>query len=273
MSVLHAIVLGIVQGLTEFLPVSSSGHLIAVPELLGWEEQPLAFDVALHLGTMLAVLLYFWRDFARLIRHGLADVTMHGPRVRLYSPYGRLAVLIVLGSIPAVIVGGLFNSWIEAHVRDARLVAVLLAAFALLLLAAERWSCEPSGIERLDARRALLIGAAQAIALLPGVSRSGTTIAVGMFAGLSRAAAARFSFLLSAPVVVGAGLLEVPDIRHAARQDVSTAAMLTGFLVAFASGLVAVHFLLRYLAARPLSVFAWYRFAAAGVILLLLALR
>jgi undecaprenyl-diphosphatase len=273
MSVLHAIVLGIVQGLTEFLPISSSGHLIAVPALLGWEEQPLAFDVALHLGTMLAVLLYFWRDFALLIRHGLADLARHGARVRSYSTYGRLALLILLGCVPAVIVGGLFNSWIEANVRDVRLVAVLLAVFGLLLLAAERWHAAPSGIERVDAKRTLLIGVAQAMALFPGVSRSGTTIAVGMLSGLSRAAAARFSFLLSAPVVVGAGLRELPDIRHAAAQDVSTTALATGFIAAFVSGLAAVHLLLRYLATRPLSVFAWYRFAAAGVILAVLALR
>jgi undecaprenyl-diphosphatase len=273
MSLLHAIVLGIVQGLTEFLPVSSSGHLIVVPELLGWEEQPLAFDVALHLGTMLAVLLYFWRDFALLIRHGATDLVLYGPRWRLYSTYGRLALFIVIGSIPVVIVGGLFNGWIEEHVRDARLVAVLLATFGLLLFAAERWSVQPSGIERLDAGRALLIGVAQAVALFPGVSRSGTTMAVGMFAGLSRAAAARFSFLLSAPVVVAAGLRELPDIRHAAQQDVSAAALVTGFVVAFASGLAAVHLLLRYLAARPLSVFAWYRLAAGAGILLVLGLR
>jgi undecaprenyl-diphosphatase len=273
MSVFHAVVLGIVQGLTEFLPVSSSGHLIVVPRMLGWEEQPLAFDVALHLGTTLAVLLYFWRDFVRLTRHGLGDIVTRRLRIDCYSPFGRLAVLIVVGCVPAVIVGGLFNTWIEDNARQAWLVATMLVVFGLVMLAAERWGDSASGLERLNMRRSLLIGAGQAMALIPGVSRSGTTIAAGMFSGLSRATAARFSFLLAAPVIVAAGIKELPDIRHASAQGVSGGALAAGFLVSFAVGLLTVHLFLRYVASHPLSAFVWYRFGFAALVLLLLGLR
>lgn len=273
MTVFRAIVLGLVQGLTEFLPVSSSGHLILVPRLLGWQEQPLSFDVALHLGTALAVLLYFRRDFVRLAHYGVADLARHRAAVARWSPFGRLALLIVLGCVPAVIVGGLFNDTIEAHARGAWSVALLLVVFGLVMLAAERWARGSCGIERLDAPRALLIGTAQALALLPGVSRSGATIAAGMFSGLSREAAARFSFLLSAPVVVAAGVRELPDIRHAATQGVSGAELAAGFLASFAVGVLAIHALLRYMAVRTLRIFVWYRFAFAALVLLILGLR
>ncbi len=273
MTVFHAIVLGFVQGLTEFLPISSSGHLVLVPRMLGWEPHPLSFDVALHLGTMLALLVYFGRDFVRLARHGVADALIHRHRLRDWSSFGRLALLVVVGSVPAVIVGGLFNDLIEQRTRDTRLVIALLAGFGLLMLAAERWAKQASGVERLDTRWALLIGAAQALALAPGVSRSGTTIAAGMFAGLSRAAAARFSFLLAAPIVVAASLKELPNLRTAAAEGVSPAALVAGIIVSFAVGLLAVDLLLRYVAVRPLYVFVWYRLAFAGVALLVLQLR
>lgn len=272
MTVLHAIVLGLVQGLTEFLPISSSGHLIVVPRMLGWDEQPLSFDVALHLGTTLAVLLYFRRDVIQLVRRGLADAVAHRQRVRCWSPLGRLGLLIVLGCIPAVIVGGLFNNWIEAHARAPWLVASLLVLFGLVMLAAERWLDGSRTIERLDAPRTLLIGCAQALALLPGVSRSGATISAGMFAGLSRETAARFSFLLAAPVIVAAGVKELPDIRHAADQGVSHAALAAGFAVSFIVGLATVHALLRFVARHPLNLFVWYRFAFAALVLIVLGL-
>ncbi len=273
MTLLHAIILGLVQGLTEFLPVSSSGHLILVPRLLGWERQPLAFDVALHLGTTLAVLLYFRRDFIQLTRCALVDMVTHRTNLSRYSPFGRLALLIVLGCVPAVIVGGLFNTWIEEHARGPVLVAAMLVVFGLVMLAAERWARGQSDLERIDTKRSLLIGAAQALALFPGVSRSGTTIAVGMFSGLTRGTAARFSFLLSAPVIVGAGIKELPDIRHAADEGVTALHLAAGFGVSFVVGLLTVHLLLRYVARRSLGVFAWYRFAFAAMALLILGAR
>lgn len=273
MTVLHAIVLGLVQGLTEFLPVSSSGHLVLVPRMLDWQPHPLSFDVALHAGTMLALLLYFGRDIGRLARHGVADALRHRHRTGRWSPYGRLALLIALGSVPAVLVGGLLGDWIETNVRDAWSVAALLVLFGLVMLAAERWAEAASGLERLDARRALLVGCAQALALAPGVSRSGATISAGMFAGLSRATAARFSFLLAAPVVAAATVKELPNLRHASAEGVSGAALAAGVLVSFAVGLLAVHALLRYASARTLRLFVWYRLAFAALALLVLGLH
>ena len=273
MTLLRAIVLGIVQGLTEFLPVSSSGHLILVPSLLGWERQPRSFDVALHLGTTLAVLLYFHRDFVRLGRHGIADIIVHRTRFTRWSPDGRLALLTVLGCVPAVVVGGLLDGWLDAHARSPWLVAVLLVGFGLVMRAAERWARGCGGTERLDPSRALVIGSAQALALVPGVSRSGATIAGGMFLGLSRQAAARFSFLLSAPIVVAAAVKELPELRHAAAQGVSAAELAAGCLVSFAAGLLAIHLLLRYVAGHRLNVFVWYRIAFAVLAIALLSRR
>lgn len=270
MDVVQAAVLGLVQGLTEFLPVSSSGHLVLVPRLLGWREHPLSFDVALHLGTALAVLLYFRRDMRCLIHHGLTDLVGCRWRLGAYSPVGRLALLIVLGCLPAVAVGGLFNDWIEAHTRQAWLVALLLVVFGVVMLLADRCAPQSRSMEALDPARALFIGMAQALALLPGVSRSGATIAAGMFAGLSRETAARFSFLLAAPVILGAGVKELPNLRHAAAQGVGAADLAVGFVISFVVGLAAIHFLLRYVALRPLTAFVLYRFALAGLVLALL---
>ena len=273
MTLLRAIALGIVQGLTEFLPISSSGHLILVPALLGWERQPRSFDVALHLGTTLAVLLYFHRDFVRLARHGIIDIIAHRTRIARWSADGRLGLLTVLGCVPAVIVGGLLDGWLEAHARGPWLVAALLVVFGLVMLAAERWAHGCWGMERLDPGRALMIGSAQALALLPGVSRSGATIAGGMFMGLSRETAARFSFLLSAPIVVAAGVKELPELRHASAQGVSAAELAAGCLVSFAVGLLAIHLLLRYVAGHRLNVFVWYRISFAVLAVVLLSLR
>lgn len=273
MSVFEAILLGLVQGLTEFLPVSSSGHLVLLPRLLGWEPHPLSFDVMLHLGTMMAVLLYFGRDIGLLVRHGITDSLTYQLRFRCWSPHGRMALLITLGSVPAVVVGGLFNDWIEAHARQTWVVASLLALFALVMMAAERWPGGQSTADRLDARRALFIGVAQALALVPGVSRSGATISAGMFAGLSRGAASRFSFLLATPVIVAASVKELPNLRHASTEGVSSPDLGMGFLVSFVVGLAAIHLFLRFVAARPLHIFGLYRIGFAILVLLVLGVR
>ena len=272
MTVFHAIVLGLVQGLTEFLPVSSSGHLILVPRLLGWEEDPLSFDVALHLGTLLATLLYFHRDFIQLTRCGLGDMVRYRFQVGRYSPIGRLALLIILGCLPAVIVGGLFNTWIEDHVRQPWLVATFLIVFGAIMYIADRWASYARSIEGLDAPRSLLVGVAQAMALFPGVSRSGATISAGLFAGLSRQVATRFSFLLAAPVILGAGLKELPDIRRASEHGITNAELAAGLFVSFAVGLATVHLLLRFVARYPLTIFVLYRFAFAALVLVVLGL-
>ena len=273
MTVFQAIVLGLVQGLTEFLPVSSSGHLIIVPRLLGWETQPLSFDVMLHVSTMLAVLLYFRRDLWTLATAALGDALRHRLALGQWSSTGRLALLILLGCLPAVVVGGLFNTAIEERTRAVGLVAALLAMVGLVMLAAERWARTTLTMEELGPGRALLIGAAQALALLPGVSRSGATITAGMFAGLSRAAATRFSFLLSAPIVFAAGVKELPAIRQAPSEGVPTSALAVGFLVSFLVGLAAIQLLLRLVSVRSLAIFSVYRIAFAALAVALLGLR
>lgn len=273
MSVFEAVLLGLVQGLTEFLPVSSSGHLVLLPRLLGWDPHPLSFDVTLHLGTMLAVLLYFRTDFVQLTCCTIRDAISHRHGLHRWSAMGRLGLLIILGSIPAALVGGLLGDVIEEHARSAWLVAVLLVAGGLLMLAAEKWGQAEAGLERLDGARTLVVGIAQACALLPGVSRSGATISAGMLSGLARPAAARFSFLLAAPVILGAGLKELPNIRNAAAEGVGWDALFLGCLISFLAGVAAIHGLLRYVATRSLAAFAWYRFGLALVIVVLLVWR
>jgi undecaprenyl-diphosphatase len=262
----------LVQGLTEFLPVSSSGHLLLIPELLGWSEQPLAFDVALHIGTTLAVVAYFWHDWWILIRAAFADVRCHGPRVLRWGPYGRLALLIGVGTVPAVI-AGLLLSDLESRLRTPGVVAAMLVLVGGYMAAAERWArghTTPE-LDRLTWAGAVLVGIAQACALIPGVSRSGSTIATGMFCGLGRAAAARFSFLMATPVTVAAMVKELPNLRHAEAQGITSVEIGAGILASLVVGVIAIRFLLRYLAARSLYPFVLYRLGLALVVLIVLA--
>lgn len=274
MTPLQALILGIVQGLTEFLPISSSGHLLLVPHFFGWPEQPLAFDVALHTGTLLAVVIYFHRDWTRLLLATARDLRCHGPTVRRWGPPARLTLLIGLGTVPAVVVG-LLVSGIEDRLRAPGVVAATLVLGSAYMAAAEWWSARRGGrdctMAAMTPDRALLVGVAQAAALVPGVSRSGSTIATGMFAGLGRASAARFSFLLATPITLAAAVKEAPSLRDAAAQGISGVEIGIGILASFAVGVVAIAFLLRYLAARPLYVFVWYRLALAAVVIAVLA--
>src|SRR5215208_6823083 len=266
MTLWHAIVLGIVQGLTEFLPISSSGHLLLVPELLGWPEQPLAFDVALHIGTTAAVVAYFSHDWWVLIRETLGDLRRHGPHVLRWGPYGRLALLIGVGTVPAVL-AGLALSDLETRLRTPGVVAAMLVLVGGYMAAAERFAPRRGSgqLERLTWFGALLIGVAQACALVPGVSRSGATIATGMFTGLGRATAARFSFLMATPVTLAAMVKELPDLRGAAEQGISRAELGAGIIASLLVGVVAIRFLLRYLSARSLYPFVVYRLGLAVV--------
>lgn len=268
MTYTQGIVLGAVQGLTEFLPVSSSGHLILVPWLLGWGESGITFDVALHLGTTLGVLLYFGRDWVRLIGavlQGLVD-----PRARQGRDW-RLAWQIVLGSIPAGVAGAALGSTVEDAVRQPEIVAALLIVFGLLLGYADRVAPRTRRIGSLDLRDALIIGAAQAIALVPGVSRSGITLTAGLLLGLDREAAARFSFLLSAPVIAGAALFEGFKSLRAGGLHGETAAFAVGIAASAITGLIAIRFLLGYLQRHSVSLFVGYR-VVVGAALLLVAL-
>jgi undecaprenyl-diphosphatase len=269
MTIWQALILGIVQGITEFFPISSSGHLLLVPELFGWQEQPLAFDVALHAGTAIAILMYFRRDWWFLIRESYCDLRQYGAHIARWGPHGRLMLLLAAGTVPAVIVG-LSIANLEERLRTPDVVAAMLVLVGLYMAAAERWSRpnkEP-GLERLTLAGSLIVGLAQACALIPGVSRSGSTIATGMFIGLDRSTAARFSFLLATPVTVAALFKELPNLQGAAEQGISTTAIVVGIVTSFVVGLAAIRFLLRYLTVGSLYPFVIYRFALAAIVLL-----
>ncbi|HMK50244.1 MAG TPA: undecaprenyl-diphosphate phosphatase [Thermodesulfovibrionales bacterium] len=247
---LQALILGIVQGLTEFLPVSSTAHLILFPWFFNWsgEVNTLSFDVALHGGTLLALLLCFWRDWLDLL-------------LRKHALLG----LIVLSSIPAGIVGLLLNKFAEHSLRSPILISVMLVAGGLVMLAAEK-IYKYRSMEKITLKDAVFIGAAQAVAILPGVSRSGFTIAAGLFRGLERESAARFSFLLSTPVIGGAFLLHLKGlvVNHA---DHDSRLFAIGLATSFITGLIAIKFMMSFLKRYPLNVFVYYRFVLAVVII------
>jgi undecaprenyl-diphosphatase len=259
MTALHAAVLGLVQGATEFLPVSSSGHLILVPRLLGWPDQGLAFDAAVHLGTVLALLCYFAEELRRLA----AGVWAGQPDDR------RLAAAVALGSVPAGIAGLAFEHVIETRLRSTTVVAVSTILWALVLWLADRRAARGGVHDLRDVgiARALVVGLAQALALIPGTSRSGITISAGLFAGLDRSTAARFAFLLGLPVTVAAGLLESASIARAGLTDEGLGVLALGVGTSFAAGLAAIRFLVAYLRRQTLLVFVVYRIVL-GVVLL-----
>ncbi|MCI0581817.1 MAG: undecaprenyl-diphosphatase UppP [Chloroflexi bacterium] len=264
---IQAIVMGVVQGLTEFLPVSSSGHLILVPALLGWDDpfiESLAFSVMLHLGTLVALLTFFRADWLRLVPAWFASIQ---DRSIGGNPDRRLAWLLALSTIPAVIVGLLLNDLIEGAFREARLVAVTLVIGAAILWLAERVGTRSRGVADLSTRGALGIGVAQSLALVPGISRSGISISAGLFAGLDREAAARFSFLMATPITAGAGAYETLKlIRGDVAVDVQVAPLVVGMIASLLAGLVAIAFLLRFLRTHPTTIFIAYRLVLAAVV-------
>ena len=266
--VFQALVLGIVQGLTEFLPVSSSGHLVIVPWLFGWDDpfiNSLAFSVMLHMGTLVALIVYFAPDWFRLIPAGLAaarDRSFQG------DPDRKLAWLLVAATIPAAIVGFLFNDLIESRFREVGLVALTLVIGAVVLWLADRWGRRDREIADVTFPIATGIGVAQALALVPGISRSGISISAGRLVGLDRPAAARFSFLMAMPVTLGAGVFEIRKLLAGeAGVTIETMPLIVGLIASLIAGLIAIHFMLRYLRTRSLAVFVWYRIALAALVL------
>jgi undecaprenyl-diphosphatase len=257
--IIRAIVMGIVQGLTEFIPVSSSAHLALVPWLLGWEPAGFLFDLMLHWGTLLAVAVVFWRDFLDLIGAWFRSIG----RRSLAEPMGRVAWFIILGSIPAVVLGFFFKDFVEGLFLNPLAIGFFLLITAALLALAEILTANlrnPRSLERMNWGDALAIGFAQALALAPGISRSGSTIATGLARGLRREEAARFSFLLGTPVIFGAGLLALVDaLQTDAGQVVGNwLPLLAGFVAAAVAGVLAIRFLLRYLRNHTLYVFSIY---------------
>jgi undecaprenyl-diphosphatase len=262
----EALLLGIVQGLTEFLPISSSAHLTLLPWLLGWHApllNSLAFDVALHLGTLLALLAYFWRDLLRLLAAGWGALGRGRP---FGSADARLAWYLVLGTLPVVLVALLFGHRIETVFRAPQLIAACLIGMGLLMGVAERFSTRTKAIGEMTLLRALGIGAAQALALVPGVSRSGATLAAGMALGFRREDAARFSFLLAVPAVAGAFVLQVKALAAVGAEG-GWVAMAVGVAASAGVGALAIHGLLGFLRRYPVYVFIAYRCALAAWVL------
>ncbi len=258
MSLVEAVVLGLVQGLTEFVPISSSGHLVIVPELLGWRQPGLTFDVLLHTASLAALLAYFRRELVALARGLMQERSQQ-----------RLFALLVVGTIPAVVAGGLFGDYFEGTFEDARSAALQLIATAVILVAGELMLARH--LRRRDSLRAVddlswadagAIGVAQAVAIFPGISRSGSTIATGLSLAIGRDDAARFSFLLAIPALLGATLVEVPEL---AGEPISLGSAAAGFAASLISSYAAIAGLIRYLRARSLYPFAAYCLIAGGV--------
>ncbi len=265
MSALEALVLGLVQGLTEFLPISSSGHLRIVPALLGWDDPGAAFTAVIQLGTMAAVLLYFRRDLWRIAVAWVRELRVP---FRERSIEANLGWFIVLGTIPISIFGVLFSDQIESGARSLYLIGTMLIVFSFVMLLAERAGKRDREITEMNGRDGIFIGFAQALALIPGVSRSGATISAGLFRNFDRAAAARYSFLLSVPAVVLSGLYELKDIGG--EGGAAAGPTIVATVVSFVSGYVAIAWLLRYLARHSLNVFVAYRIPL-GILVLALA--
>lgn len=269
--IVQAIVIGIVQGLTEFLPVSSSAHLIVLPRILGWDDALInspEFVVMLHMGTLVALLAYFWRDVIDLLRAAWAAVR---ERSLAGDPRRKLAVVLLLSVIPAALIGLLLEDWIDSFFRDSILIVpVILAVGAGILWLAERLGTRQRDLDRAEYADGVVIGLAQALALFPGISRSGVTLAAGLFRGLEREAAARFAFLMGIPIIAGAGLWKVRSIATGGAGDVDLTVLAAGVIAAAVSGFLAISLLLRYLRTHSLGIFIAYRLVAAAVFLVLL---
>ena len=272
MPIFHAIVLGLVQGLTEFLPVSSSGHLLLVPWLMGWNDfadvsVEKAFDVALHLGTLIAVAGYFRKDLAKYIQDGLRMVFQ---RQRPSTPEGRLAWLLVVASIPAALFGAVFGNWVDENLGKPVIIGVSLMVFALVLAWADRRRGERD-FSQMSRRDAGLIGMAQVLALNPGTSRSGISISAARLLGFDRDSAVRFSFLLSVPVTSGAVLVKLTKLLNDGVPDGLALPMLIGIVTAGLSGWLAVAGLLRLIKTQTFNAFVIYRIAAGVAVVVIAA--
>lgn len=262
MEFIQIIVLSLLQGFTEFLPISSSAHLILPSQILGWQDQGLAFDVATHIGTLVAVVLYFRRDVTAIsqswITTGFSSKMDHG---------ARLAWGIVIATIPAGLVGLLYGDWIEAHLRSAEVIAYATIGFGVLLLMADRMANEHKDLLRMTLMAAFIVGLFQALALIPGTSRSGITITAALFLGFNRDAAARFSFLMSIPLILAAGLLKTKElVEFGAAVDWSTIGLAA--LLSAISAYICIYFFLALINRMGMTPFVIYRFALGAILLI-----
>ena len=271
--ILQALVMGVVQGLTEFLPISSSGHLILLPWLFGWTDpfiESLAFSVVLHGGTLAALLVYFRDDWFRLVPAGLATLRDRSFRG---DPDRRLAWLLAASTVPAAVAALLLNDLIEANTRRVGLVALTLVVAGAVLWLADRWGPRTRTMDKLTFRGALGIGLAQTLALVPGVSRSGISMSAALLAGLDRADAVRFSFLMATPITAMAVAYETLKLLKGEVGGADPALMVVGVVSSFAAGILAIAVLLRYVRTRSFGVFVAYRVVLAAVVVGLLLVR
>jgi undecaprenyl-diphosphatase len=262
LSTLQAAILGLVQGLGEFLPISSSAHLVLVPWLFKWNDPGLTFDIALHIGTLIAVAIYFWKDWLNLITKGLTNIR---------STDGRLFWYLVVATIPGAVMGFLLEKKAETIFREPVLIATMLILLGVLLYWADRRGVKNIEMNRITFKTSLLIGLSQALAIIPGVSRSGITMTMGLSMGLTREGAARFSFLLAAPIIFGAALVKLPFlISHPSVVNIN---FITGILVSFITGILSIGFLLRYIQTRNFLPFVWYRFILGSLVIVIVLMR
>ena len=262
MSTFQAVILGLVQGLGEFLPISSSAHLVLIPWLFKCSDPGLTFDIALHIGTLIAVAIYFWKDWLRLVTKGLTDVR---------SMEGQLFWYLVAATIPGAVAGFLLEKKAETIFREPMLIATMLILLGVILYWADKKSVKKIEMNRITFRTSLLIGLSQALAIIPGVSRSGITMTMGLLMGLTREGAARYSFLLSAPIILGAALVKLPFLIS--NPSVINLNFIVGILVSFITGILSIGFLLRYIQTRNFLPFAWYRFILGSLVIVIVLIR
>ncbi|MHB8135888.1 MAG: undecaprenyl-diphosphatase UppP [Anaerolineaceae bacterium] len=258
MNYLQAIILGIVQGITEFLPISSSGHLVIVPYLLNWNipvEQIFPFNVLIQLGTIVSVIIYFWKDLINIIKDFVSGLFEPRP---FYNEKTRMGWMIVIASIPAVLAGLLIKDLVESAFQSILAVAIFLIVTAILLFMAEKFGKRTKDMKETTWKNAIVIGLFQVLSLFPGISRSGSTISGGVLQGLKRKEAARFSFLMSIPVMIGAGILSLKDLLDVPNLQEFLPILLIGFFVSGIVGYLSIHWLLKFLNERRLTVFSIY---------------
>ena len=266
-SLLHAAILGMVQGLTEFLPISSSAHLIVIPKFFGWTDpfiNSAAFDVMLHMGTLLALVVYFWRDLISILKAWIVSIV---ERHIGDDQERRLAWLLLISTIPAAMLGAAFESTFDTAFRDSiAWIGVFSLVGAAILWLADRWGKRNRGMDRLRVSDAVSIGVAQALSLFPGISRSGITIGTGLFLGLERPTAARFAFLMSVPVIAGAGLWKSRELIGGGLEGAAVGDLVVGVATSAIFGFISIAFLLSYLRRHSLGIFIAYRVVFAIVI-------
>ena len=261
MDLIQSIVLGAIQGITEFFPISSTAHLVLLPWFFGWKDKGLTFDVALHIGSLIAIIFYFWQDWVLIISEFLKSVAQRSFEGR---PSGRVGMFVIIATVPGALSGFFFEKDAAGLLRNPLMIAFMISAFGLLLYIADRTSRRNKSIEDMNTVDCIIIGLAQALAIIPGVSRSGVTITGAMFRSFRRDEAARFSFLMAAPLIAGAGIFES---RHLTYTDVASTSFIAGFITSAIFSFLAIKYLLRFVRKESYTLFVIYRLLLAVLII------